>query len=107
MAKIGLIVGSVRHDRQGIKVARWMEQKLIDRNHVVFFIDPIEINLPLLDRMYKEMTNPSEKLIDLHEKIKAAEGYMPVTPEYNHSHFCCNEKYVGLLWKNIILNLLL
>ena len=44
MAKIALIVGSVRHDRQGIKVARWMEQKLIDRNHVVFFIDPIEIN---------------------------------------------------------------
>ena len=85
MAKIALIVGSVRHDMQGIKVARWMEQNLIDRNHVVFFIDPIKINLPLLDRMYKEMTNPSEKLIDLHEKIKAAEGYMPVTPEYNHS----------------------
>jgi len=40
MAKIALIVGSVRHDRQGIKVARWMEQKLKDRNHTVFFIDP-------------------------------------------------------------------
>ena len=61
MAKIALIVGSVRHDRQGIKVARWMEQKLKDRNHVVFFIDPIEINLPLLQMRYKEMTNPSEK----------------------------------------------
>jgi NAD(P)H-dependent FMN reductase len=85
MAKIALIVGSVRHHRQGIKVARWIEEKLKGRNHTVFFIDPIEINLPLLDRMYKEMTNPSEKLIDLHEKIKSAEGYMPVTPEYNHS----------------------
>ena len=85
MAKIALIVGSVRHHRQGIKVARWVEEKLKGRNHTVFFIDPIEINLPLLDRMYKEMTNPSEKLIDLHEKIKSAEGYMPVTPEYNHS----------------------
>ena len=85
MAKIALIVGSVRHHRQGIKVARWVEKKLKGRNHTVFFIDPIEINLPLLDRMYKEMTNPSEKLIDLHEKIKSAEGYMPVTPEYNHS----------------------
>jgi NAD(P)H-dependent FMN reductase len=84
MAKIALIVGSVRHDRQGIKVARWMEQKLKDRNHTVFFIDPIEINLPLLDRMYKEMTNPSEMLRELHEKIKSAEGYMPITPEYNH-----------------------
>ena len=85
MAKIALIVGSVRHDRQGIKVARWMQEKLKDRNHTVFFIDPVEINLPLLDRMYKEMTNPSEKLTDIHEKIKAAEGYVPVTPEYNHS----------------------
>ena len=85
MAKIALIVGSVRHDRQGIKVARWMQEKLKDRNHTVFFIDPIEINLPLLDKMYKEMTNPSEMLRELENKIKAAEGYMPVTPEYNHS----------------------
>src|SRR5919202_942965 len=85
MAKIALIVGSVRHNRQGIKVARWMQEKLKDRNHTVFFIDPIEINLPLLDRMYREMTNPSEMLRELENKIKAAEGYMPVTPEYNHS----------------------
>ena len=46
---------------------------------------PTEINLPLLDRMYKEIANPSKKLINLHEKIKTPEGYMPVTPEYNHS----------------------
>src|SRR5919202_6361884 len=85
MAKIALIVGSVRHDRQGIKVARWMEQKLKARNHTVFFIDPVDINLPLLDRMYKEMTNPPEKLRELENKIKSAEGYMPITPEYNHS----------------------
>ena len=82
MAKIALLVGSVRHNRHGIKVARWMEQKLKDRNHTVFFIDPIEINLPLLDRMYKEMINPSEILRELENKIKSAEGYMPVTPEY-------------------------
>src|SRR5919199_1369807 len=85
MAKIALIVGSVRHDRQGIKVARWMEQKLKARNHTVFFIDPVEINLPLLDRMYKEMINPPEMLSGLENKIRDAEGYMPVTPEYNHS----------------------
>jgi NAD(P)H-dependent FMN reductase len=74
LAKIALIVGSVRRDRQGIKVARWMEEKLKDRNHIVFFIDPLELNLPLLDRMYKEMSDPQEKLIDLREKIKDAEG---------------------------------
>ena len=85
MAKIALIVGSVRRDRQGIRVARWIEEKLENRNQIVFFIDPLELNLPLLDRMYKEMENPSEKLKDLRNKIKDAEGYLSVTPEYNHS----------------------
>jgi NAD(P)H-dependent FMN reductase len=61
MAKIALIVGSVRRDRQGIKVARWMNEKLKNLN-MVFFIDPLELNLPLLDRMYKEMVDPSEEM---------------------------------------------
>jgi NAD(P)H-dependent FMN reductase len=85
MSKIALIVGSVRRDRQGIKVARWMERKLVDRDHIVYFVDPLELNLPLLDRMYKEMADPSSKLKDLWIKIKDAEGYLAVTPEYNRS----------------------
>jgi NAD(P)H-dependent FMN reductase len=85
MSKISVIVGSVRQDRQGIKVARWIEKKLHFRNHTVFFIDPLEIDLPLLDRMYKEMDNPSKKIKELRNKIKSSEGYVPVTPEYNRS----------------------
>jgi NAD(P)H-dependent FMN reductase len=85
MPKIALFVGSVRRDRQGIKVAHWIEERLKNRNHIVFFIDPLELNLPLLDRMYKEMANPSEKLRDLRNKVMDAEGYLSVTPEYNHS----------------------
>jgi NAD(P)H-dependent FMN reductase len=84
MARIALIVGSVRENRQGIKVARWMEGKLKSRDHTVYFIDPLELNLPLLNKMYKEMPNPTAQLTDLRNKIKDAEGYMPVTPEYNH-----------------------
>jgi NAD(P)H-dependent FMN reductase len=85
MPKIALFVGSVRRDRQGIKVAGWIKERLKNRNHIVFFIDPLELNLPLLDRMYKEMVNPSEKLRDLRNKVMDAEGYLSVTPEYNHS----------------------
>jgi NAD(P)H-dependent FMN reductase len=85
MANIAVIVGSVRHNRQGIKIARWVERKLKSRNHTVFFIDPLELDLPLLDKMYKEMENPSEKIKDLRNKIKNSEGYIPVTPEYNRS----------------------
>lgn len=85
MAKIAVIVGSVRKDRQGIKVARWVEKMLKNRNHKVFFIDPMELNLPLLDRMYKEMENPDDKIKNLRNNIKDAEGYISVTPEYNRS----------------------
>ena len=85
MAKIAIIVGSVRQNRQGIKVARWMEEKLKERGHVVYFIDPLELDLPLLDKMYKEISNPSTKLTQLRNQIIEADGYIPVTPEYNHS----------------------
>lgn len=85
MSKIAVIVGSVRKDRQGIKVAKWIKQKLKDRNHTVFFIDPVELDLPLLDRMFKEMEDPPEKLKKLQSMIMEADGYIPVTPEYNHN----------------------
>src|SRR5215208_2431147 len=85
MANIAIIVGSVRQNRQGIKVARWMEEKLKNRDHIVYFIDPLQLNLPLLDKMYKEITNPSENLKQLRNQIVTADGYMPITPEYNHS----------------------
>lgn len=85
MAKIAIIVGSVRQNRQGIKVARWMEEKLKERGHTVYFIDPLVLNLPLLDKMYKEMIDPPENLKQLRNQIVEAEGYMPITPEYNHS----------------------
>ena len=85
MSNIAVFVGSVRRDRKGIRVARWIERKLQERNHKVYFIDPMELDLPLLDRMYKEMDNPSEKLVELRTKIKDADGYVPVTPEYNRS----------------------
>ena len=85
LANIAIIVGSVRQNRQGIKVARWMEEKLKNRDHIVYFVDPLKLNLPLLDKMYKEITNPSENLKQLRNQIVEADGYMPITPEYNHS----------------------
>ena len=87
MANIAIIVGSVRQNRQGIKVARWMEEILKERGHIVYFIDPLELNLPLLDKMYKEITDPPENLKLLRNQIVEAEGYMPIIPEYNHSIF--------------------
>jgi NAD(P)H-dependent FMN reductase len=85
MAKIAVIVGSVRSERHGIKVAKWVVSKLEKKGHTVSLVDPVELNLPLLDKMYKEMDTPSEKLQKLQKIIKEADGYVPITPEYNHS----------------------
>jgi len=85
MAKIVVIVGSVRSERHGIKVARWVVSKLEENGHHVSLVDPLELDLPILDKMYKEMESPPEKLQKLQKIIKEADGYIPITPEYNHS----------------------
>ena len=85
MAKIVVIVGSVRSERNGIKVAKWIVSKLEAKGHTVSLVDPVELDLPLLDKMYKEMDSPPEKLQKLQKIIKEADGYVPITPEYNHS----------------------
>ena len=59
MAKIVVIVGSVRN---GIKMTKWVISKLEAKCHTVSLVDPIELDLPLLDKMYKEMKYLSEKL---------------------------------------------
>ena len=52
--KMVIFVGSVRSDRQGIKAARYVRRTLAARGHDVTIVDPMELKLPLLDRMHKE-----------------------------------------------------
>jgi NAD(P)H-dependent FMN reductase len=81
------ILGSVRQDRQGIRVARYIERRLADRGHSVTLIDPMELRLPLLDRMYKEYpkgTAPAQ-LEALATTYRAADAFVVVSAEYNHS----------------------
>ena len=84
VAKIAVIVGSVRRDRHGALVANWIKGKLERRGHEVLLVDPLELNLPILDRTFEEMEDPPEKLRELKRKVVEAEGYIAVTSEYNH-----------------------
>jgi NAD(P)H-dependent FMN reductase len=82
-----VILGSVRRDRIGIRVARFVVAALQSRGHDVTLVDPIEHALPLLDRMYKEHPKgqapaPLERLADI---IRRADAYVIVSAEYNHS----------------------
>ena len=51
---IPVILGSVRRDRMGIRAARLVIDGLAARGHEPVLVDPLDLQLPLLDRMYKE-----------------------------------------------------
>ena len=82
-----VIYGSVRRDRQGIKAARFIRGECEARGHRATLIDPLEYPLPLLDRMYKEHEpgQAPEPLQRLADQIKAADAFLVVSGEYNHS----------------------
>ncbi len=82
-----VIFGSVRRDRRGIGLARFLVGALQARGHVATLVDPMETQLPLLDRMYKEYPKGQapEVLERLAGQIKAADGIVVVSAEYNHS----------------------
>ncbi|HVV95312.1 MAG TPA: NAD(P)H-dependent oxidoreductase [Hyphomicrobiales bacterium] len=84
---VPVLLGSVRSDRQGIKAARYIVQRLAERGHEPVLVDPLEKRLPLLDRMYKEF--PKGKAPAVLEELAAlyrrADGFMIVTAEYNQS----------------------
>ena len=85
--RIPVLVGSVRSDRQGIKAARFAMRLLAARGHDVTLVDPCQLKLPLLDRMYKEYPRGSapEVLEGLAALYRAADAFVIVTGEYNHS----------------------
>ena len=52
--RILVFYGSYRSDRMGIRLARFMVERLRGRGQDVELIDAKAIDLPMLDRMYKE-----------------------------------------------------
>jgi NAD(P)H-dependent FMN reductase len=84
---IAVLVGSVRSDRQGIKAARFVERSLATRGHQVSVVDPVELNLPILDRMYKEYPagQAPPALDSLAALYRRSDAFVVVSGEYNHS----------------------
>lgn len=83
--KILVFYGSYRSDRMGIRLADFLVSRLKQRGAEVDFIDAKAVNLPMLDRMYKEYkpgTAPGA-LEELAHKIKAADAFVFVVGEYN------------------------
>jgi NAD(P)H-dependent FMN reductase len=84
-AYIPVFYGSYRSDRMGIRLANYIVRQLQLRGEKAELIDAKAINLPMLDRMYKEYPKGEAPaaLEELARKIRAADGFVFVTGEYN------------------------
>jgi NAD(P)H-dependent FMN reductase len=82
-----VIYGSARSGRQGIKAARFVANKLEERQHAVTLVDSQEYELPFLDLMYKEFAEGEapKAMRTVGEILQAADGFVIVSAEYNHS----------------------
>jgi NAD(P)H-dependent FMN reductase len=83
---IPVLLGSVRRDRMGIRAAHLVMDALAARGHEPVPVDALELQLPLLDLMYKEYS-PGEapKVLErLATLYRRADGFLVVSGEYNH-----------------------
>src|ERR1700761_1577618 len=83
--RILIFYGSYRSDRMGIRLAEFVVERFRRRGDDVELIDAKAVNLPMLDRMYKEHPRgqapaPLERLAG---QIRDADGFVFVTGEYN------------------------
>ena len=70
----------------GPRAARLVIRELERRGHAVHLVDPLELQLPVLDRMYKEHPagQAPEHLEGLANLYRKADGFLVVSGEYNH-----------------------
>ena len=93
MVEIGIVLGSTRPGRNGAAVARWIAQvcgshPLVLEGHArVSSIDVQDFGLPLLDERTPPLIGAPERAHSRRwaEAMRPLDGFVFVTPEYNHS----------------------
>ncbi len=106
MVNIQIIVGSTRPGRKALAVAQWVHE-IASKNAglTAEVVDIVDYNLPILD----EPISPSQHQYSKDHtkrwatKIEQADGFIFVTPEYNHSTSAALKNaldFLGQEWYN-------
>jgi NAD(P)H-dependent FMN reductase len=102
MTKIGIILGSTRPGRNGEAVARWAFDLASKRTDAEFeLVDLLDYNLPHLDEAVPPSLNQYSRphTIAWADKIASFDGFLMVTPEYNHSTSGALKNAIDFLFK--------
>lgn len=106
MIKIGVIVGSTRPGRKALDVAKWVIEIAKLRGDAGFeLVDIADYNLPLLDEPVPPSMGQYSKEHTKRWAAKIAEfdGFVFVTPEYNHGTSAALKNAIDFLyaeWNN-------
>ena len=88
MTRIGIILGSTRPNRNGEQVARWVYDIASRRDDAEFeLVDLRDYPLPHLDEPLPPSMGQyqNEHTRQWADKIDSFDGFVMITPEYNHS----------------------
>ncbi|HEV7741431.1 MAG TPA: NAD(P)H-dependent oxidoreductase [Pseudolysinimonas sp.] len=86
--RIGILIGSTRPGRNGDKVAKWVLDHAVERDDADFeLVDLADFSLPHLDEAVPASRGQyaNEHTRAWADKIDSFDGFVFVTPEYNHS----------------------
>jgi NAD(P)H-dependent FMN reductase len=86
--RIGIIIGSTRPGRVGDQVAKWVLDQAAQRDDAQYeLVDLADFSLPHLDEAMPASRGEyaNEHTRAWADKIASFDGYVFVTPEYNHS----------------------
>lgn len=105
MKKVKIILGSTRTNRAGEKVANWVNKRAAEYSgNISFeFIDLKVINLPFIDEPVSPMATNGDYAHE-HTKqwskiIDDADGFLIITPEYNHGYPAVLKNAIDFLYK--------
>jgi NAD(P)H-dependent FMN reductase len=106
MLKIAIIIGSTRPGRKAEVVGQWAHEIARKRSDAEFeLVDIAKFNLPLLDEpmppSFGQYTHDHTKAWSA--KISSFDGYVFVTPEYNHGTSAALKNAIDFLcreWNN-------
>jgi NAD(P)H-dependent FMN reductase len=106
MLRIAVIIGSTRPGRNGEAVGKWVYDIALKRTDAEFeLVDLADFNLPLLDEpmpaAFGQYSHNHTRIWSA--KIASFDGYVFVTPEYNHATSAALKNAIDFLnheWAN-------
>lgn len=99
MLTIAIISSSVRRGRNSHRVTLYLKNYIVENNLAdVEILDLKEYDFPLFDERLRLQKDPSSGAIDFAARIRAVDGVIIVTPEYNGGYPASLKNVVDLLY---------